>query len=161
VVVLLLLAELLADYRGELVVEIIALNGEDYYSNPGEQVYLASSAAAFENIILGVNLDGVGYHRGRTAYSLYHCPEEIADLVGRTFARHTGIIEGEPWYQGDHALFLMNEVPAVAITSEEVEHILSDIVHTPKDSPDTVDVGKLVRTALVLRDLVLHLDGAI
>lgn len=157
VVVLLLLAELLADYAGELLVEIVTLNGEDYYSNPGEQAYLARSAATFGDIVLGVNLDGLGYRRGRTAYSLYHCPTEMADLVERTFAPHAGLIEGEPWYQGDHMLFLMNEVPAVAITSEQVKHILSDIVHTPKDSPDTVDVGRLIRTALTLRDLVLNL----
>ena len=40
--VLLLLAELLADYRGSLGVDIVAINGEDYYSAPGEIVYLSS-----------------------------------------------------------------------------------------------------------------------
>ena len=161
VVVLLLLAELLADYAGELLVEIVALNGEDYYSNPGEQAYLAGSAGAFGDIVLGVNLDGVGYRHGGTAYSLYHCPSETGELIERTFAPHAGLIEGEPWYQGDHMLFLMNEVPAVAITSEQVKHILSHIVHTPEDSPDTVDVSKLARTALALQDLVLQLDRSV
>jgi hypothetical protein len=41
VVVLLLLAELLADYAGGLGIELVAVNGEDYNSNPGEQQYLA------------------------------------------------------------------------------------------------------------------------
>ena len=40
--VLLLLAELLADYRGSLGVDIAAINGEDYYSVTGEIVYLSS-----------------------------------------------------------------------------------------------------------------------
>jgi aminopeptidase YwaD len=31
---LLLLAQLLEDYRGSLCVELVAMNGEDYYSNP-------------------------------------------------------------------------------------------------------------------------------
>lgn len=35
VIVLLLLAELLADYAGQVGIELVALNGEDYYSSPG------------------------------------------------------------------------------------------------------------------------------
>ena len=36
-IVLLLLAELLADYIGEMGIELVAMNGEDYFSNPGEK----------------------------------------------------------------------------------------------------------------------------
>lgn len=43
VIALLLLAELLAGYFGRLGIEIVAINGEDYYSSPGEQQYLARS----------------------------------------------------------------------------------------------------------------------
>lgn len=41
VVILLLLAELLADYTGQLGIEIVALNGEDYYVASGEKQYLS------------------------------------------------------------------------------------------------------------------------
>ena len=40
VTILLLLAELLRNYDGDLGIELVALNGEDYYSNPGEMLYL-------------------------------------------------------------------------------------------------------------------------
>lgn len=40
IVTLLLVAELLRNYTGNKCIELVALNGEDYYSNPGEQLYL-------------------------------------------------------------------------------------------------------------------------
>jgi aminopeptidase YwaD len=68
------------------------------------------------------------------------------------------MVEGEPWYQGDHGLFLMNQRPALAITSELVMELMAEITHTPKDRPETVDAAKLVHVAMALRDLLLHLD---
>ncbi len=155
---LLLLAELLADYSGNLGLEIVALNGEDYYSSPGEQQYLNINAGRFGEISLGVNLDGVGYHQGNTAYSLYDCPSDMADLIHKTFSAYMEMVEGESWYQSDHGLFLMNHRPALAITSERFVELLAEIAHTPKDSPEIVDTTKVGEVALALRDLVLHLD---
>jgi aminopeptidase YwaD len=158
VIVLLLLAELLADYSGDLGIEIVAMNGEDYFSNPGEQHYLALNSGRFDEIVLGINLDDVGYHRGNVAYSLYDCPAEIAASIHNTFSRYEGLIEGEAWYQGDHGLFLMNQTPALAVTSELITELMAEITHTPKDMPETVEPAKLVTLALALRDLLLHLD---
>ena len=75
VVTLLLLAELLHDYSGTLGVEIVAVNGEDYYAAPGEIQYLQRNQGKMGDILLNINLDGVGYIRGTTAYSLYECPD--------------------------------------------------------------------------------------
>ena len=77
VVVLLLLAELLQDYSGKLGLEIVALNGEDYYSAPGEILFLRENAGKFGEIVLAINMDGAGYNQGNTAYSLYDCPRRL------------------------------------------------------------------------------------
>lgn len=159
VIALLLLAELLADYAGNLGLELAALNGEDYYANPGELQYLAMNEGKFSEIILGINLDDVGYTKGKVAYSLYDCPADIAGAVRTTFSAYDGMVEGEPWYQGDHGLFLMNQRPALAITSELLVELMTEITHTPKDRPEMVDTAKLVHVAMALRDLLLHLDG--
>lgn len=159
VIALLLLAELLADYAGNLGIELVALNGEDYYANPGELQYLAMNEGRFDEIILGINLDDVGYYRGKVAYSLYDCPTDIASAIRKTFSAYEGMVEGEPWYQGDHGLFLMNQRPALAITSELLVELMTEITHTPKDRPEMVDTTKLVHVAMALRDLLLHLDG--
>lgn len=158
VIVLLLLAELLAGYRGQLGIELVAMNGEDYYSNPGEQQFLAMNADHFDDIALGVNLDDVGYYRGRVAYSLYGCPADIAGAIHRGFSAYPQLMEGQPWYQGDHGLFIMHQTPSLAITSELLGELMAEITHTPKDRPETVDAGRLVQLALALRDLLLRLD---
>jgi aminopeptidase YwaD len=158
VAVLLLLAELLRDYTGDTLVEIAALNGEDHYSAAGEKRYLAASAAPFADTALGINLDAVGYCEGRTAYSLYGCPAELEGPIRAAMAEHAGMVEGAPWYQGDHGLFLMHGVPALAITSERFMEILTEIAHTPRDTPDVLDVRRLADAALALRDVVMRLS---
>jgi aminopeptidase YwaD len=159
VVVLLLVAEMLSGYSGKLGVEIVAVNGEDYYSAPGEQLWLQRNAGRFEEIVAGINLDGAGYHDGRTAYSLYDCPPDVAACIHKAFSTGQGMVEGPAWYQGDHSLFLMNHRPALAITSELFEVLWNRVAHTPKDHPAVVDCGKLVAIALALRGVVLCLDA--
>lgn len=158
IVTLLLLAELLADYAGELSIEIVALNGEDYYSAPGEMLFLNRNAGKFEHILLGVNLDGAGYRRGKTAYSLYDPPVEIAEVIHAVFAGYASMVEGEQWYQSDHSLFVMNNRPALAITSDAFMELSTQITHTPEDRPEIVDVEKLVDIAFALKEVLLRLD---
>jgi aminopeptidase YwaD len=157
IVVLALLAELLADYSGDLCLEIVALNGEDYYSAPGEMDYLRRNAGRFDEIVLGINIDGAGYCEGRTAYSTYDCPPQIEGCIQQAFSRHSEMVEGERWYQSDHSLFLMNQRPALAITSQRFMELLTTVAHTPKDHPGIVDPTKLVDIASALNDLLLCL----
>ena len=158
VVVLLLLAELLKDRDGRLGIELLALNGEDYYAAPGEIAYIKRNRGKMGDIVLNVNLDAPGYRRGDTAYSLYGCPDEIAGAIRGVLSGREGIIEGEAWYQGDHMVFVQNHVPAMAITSERFMEIETSFAHTALDTPDLVDPGKLANLALTLRDLLLVLD---
>jgi aminopeptidase YwaD len=158
VIVLLLLAQLLEDYHRGVEIELVAMNGEDYYSNPGEQQYLDLNAGRFDEIILGINLDDVGYHKGQVAYSLYGCPSELAGTIRDAFSAQADLVEGEPWYQGDHGLFLMNQRPALAITSELLAELMAEYTHTPKDRPEIVDTEKLVMVASALHDLLMRID---
>ncbi|HMQ31522.1 MAG TPA: M28 family peptidase [Chloroflexaceae bacterium] len=155
--VLLLLAELLGAYDGPLAVELVALNGEDHYANPGEQLYLAQNAGRFDEIALGINLDGVGYREGPTAYSLYDCSPDLADPIRAEFAARPGFVEGPPWYQGDHSLFLLNRRPALALTSERAFELLGRYIHTPEDRPELVAPERLALVATALARLVPEL----
>ena len=161
VIVLLLLAELLEGYSGELGIELVAINGEDYYSNPGEMQYLTLNEGRFDNILLGINLDDVGYYRGKVGYSLYDCPPQIASQVERVFSDYHALVPGEPWYQGDHGLFLMKQRPALAITSDQLAELMAEITHSPKDTPEIVDESKLISVSLALRDLLYPLDEGV
>jgi len=151
-IVLLLLAEKLGNYQEPIPVEIVALNGEDYYSNPGEVLYLKEIQNQPENILLGVNIDGAGYIKGDTAVSSYGCPPVVEKLIHTLINSTTGVVNGDPWYQGDHALFIQNEIPALGVTSERMEDILA-VAHTSRDTPALVDCAKLVAVS----DFLCHL----
>lgn len=157
-VTLLLLGELLQDYNLKLGVELVAINGEDYYSNPGELQYLEMNRERFNHILLNINIDDVGYFQGDSAYSLYECPDELDSVIRKSFSAHPGIKEGESWYQGDHMIFVMNQVPALAFTSEKAMENLATITHTPQDLPELVNYSKLVEVARALQQLLFELD---
>ena len=159
VVVLLLLAELLESYAGNLGIELVAFNGEDYYSAPGQVHYLQSNQGRLKQINLAINIDGAGYKEGQTAYSLYECPPEINAAVQKAFSAQENTVEGELWYQSDHSIFIQNGVPAVAVTSDQFMELSTNITHTTKDVPEIVSSGKLVDIAIALRDVILELDN--
>ena len=167
VVTLLLLAELLADHDagsggdggagGSLAIELLVMNGEDHYANPGEHAYFVENAGRLGDVVLAINLDGVGFREGRDAHSTYGGSSELADLIADALAAEPGLVAGPSWFQGDHAVFAMNGVPALAVTSERVEELMAAVVHTSTDTIEGVDPAKLVRLARVLRGLIARL----
>jgi len=157
IVVLLLLARILQDYKGGLGIEIVAFNGEDYYSAGGQMDYLRRYEQDFAGMIVAINVDDVGYKQGKNAYSLYECPDKIKQKAHKIFGNYDGIMKGEPWYQGDHMIFVQNRKPAIAFTSEKVAELMATITHSPKDAPDIVDCGKLVELANALQSFITQL----
>jgi aminopeptidase YwaD len=154
VVVELLFAEMLKNYQGKMGVEIIAFNGEDHYSLGGQMDYLRRYSDTFKQIFVAINIDDVGYSRGNTAYSFYGCPAEIQQKANTAFGKYAGILEGEQWYQGDHMIFAQSQKPTIAITSDKVEELMATITHSPKDTPEIIDCGKLVELACALESMV-------
>ena len=158
IIVLLLLAQLLRGYFGRRRIELTAINGEDYYSSPGEILYIEENKRSMSNIMLAINIDGAGYHKGKTAYSLYDVPNEVRLKAGETLGKYPGLMEGPPWFQSDHSIFIQNGRPAMAITTENFTEISTYFSHTPKDNPDIIDCGKLVETAAALHETCLKLS---
>jgi aminopeptidase YwaD len=157
VIVLLLLAELIQDHHDAPPLEIAVLNGEDYYDASGEKLFVEDNTGRFEEILLGINIDGAGFKRGPSAYSLYECPSELEELVSSVFSSFPELVSGEAWYQSDHSLFIQNGVPAMAITSKELVELSTYVTHTPKDNPEIVEPEKIVDIALALRELMIGL----
>ena len=151
VIVLLLLGQLLADYDGKRMIELVAFNGEDYYAAPGERLYLQQNED-LSAIDLLINIDGAGYYRGDSHFSLYECPERLAAQARKVLTDH-GLAEGPQWYQGDHSIFVMAGRPAIAITSD-IDEVSKEITHTAKDSPEIVDPGKVAHIAMAIRAFI-------
>ena len=157
ITVLLLLAEKLASYRGPYSIEFVAINGEDHYSAGGEKDYIKRYQSEFPDIKLAVNIDDIGYKKGDSAYSFYECDQGLEAVVVETMGNFKGISRGEPWFNGDHMVFLQNGVPAIALTSALITDVMRDITHTAQDTPDKIDFHKLVEVAEALTRLVQNL----
>jgi aminopeptidase YwaD len=153
-VVLLLVAELLSDYEGPYGVEIAAFNGEDHYSAGGQMDYLRRYGDQLPHIALVVNFDDVGYIKGCSTYSFYECSPQLEMQVEDVFRRFDGLAGGEPWYNGDHMIFVQQGVPSVAFTAEYMPELMRTVTHTADDTPDLVDCTKLVELAEALNVLV-------
>ena len=157
VAVLLLVAEMLADYKGEDCLEIIALNGEDHYSAAGQMDYLKRYGNEMKRILLAINIDNVGYKMGKSSYSFYECKRGFEERVEKEFLRFGGLIRGEQWYNGDHMIFVQNQISSIAITSEFTPELMKTITHTLADTPDLIDCQKLVEISRALNEAVRKL----
>jgi aminopeptidase YwaD len=153
-VVLTLLAELLRNYSGERGIELVAFNGEDYYSAPGEVLYMDKNRNRMDDIFLNINIDGVGFSEGDTAFSMYNCPDNMGAAIKRTLAMHPGIVEGPQWFQGDHMVFVMQQKPALAFTSEQAVRLMMEVVHSADDRPEIVDPYRLAALAVAIEALI-------
>lgn len=158
VVTLLLLADLLKDYAGRFAIELLVMNGEDYYGAPGELTWLDQNTGNLGNIRLFINMDALGYVKGKTAFSFYNLLEKNRTALLDELSLRTGSMEGEQWYQSDHAIVVMNGVPAVAVTSERFTELCAKITHTAGDVPALVDAAKLVEAAVTIRNMINALE---
>ncbi|MCG8568589.1 MAG: M28 family metallopeptidase, partial [Spirochaetes bacterium] len=159
VILLLLLAELLQDYRGNIPLDLIAFNGEDYYAVPGQMAYIQKNQNQFSNILFDINIDGAGYKEGHSAYSFYDLPVELEKKAKSIFAKYPGILPGAQWPQGDHSIFLQYGTPAIALTSQWFTDNMGKqtITHTPQDNSAIVDCKKIAELAQGVADFILNL----
>ena len=154
IVVLMLLAELLRDAPCSLDWELVAFNGEDHYSVGGEMAYLRENQGKLDTIKLAINVDGAGFRDHSTSVSFYECPQVIEKSAVALTADYPSIEKGEPWPQSDHMVFVMNQVPAMAVTTAAFMQMEREIAHTQKDKIDRVDTQLLAEIAFYLKDLV-------
>jgi len=153
-VVLLLLAELLSDYGGEHGIEIAAFNGEDHYSAGGQMDYLNRYGSELNHVLLAINIDDVGYKKGKSSYSFYQCTPELQQKAETIFRGFDSLVPGEPWFNGDHMIFVQSSVPALAFTADKGAELMKTVTHTALDTPGLVDPRKLVDVAQALNSLI-------
>jgi aminopeptidase YwaD len=153
--VLLLLAEMLKARNVKQWIEMVAFNGEDNYSAGGQMDYMRRYGDELSKIALAINIDDVGYKKGKTAFSLYCDPDILRKQAEAVFNKCSTIIRGDDWYQGDHMIFVQQNIPTIAFTSDQVPDLMANITHTSADVPDNVDYAQLVELAEALTELVV------
>ena len=138
--VLLTLAEYIANIQCPFQIEFVLLNGEDYYSTPGEMAYMMKLTPDY---LLAVNVDGVGLRDSDTSISFYECPQELETQIMKCVKKTAGIERIEPWHMGDHMLFVNRAIPVIALTSYNIFSILDTVIHTPADDMKNIDLHAL------------------
>jgi len=156
-VVLLLLAEMFKKYDESICIELVAFNGEDHYSAGGQMDYLSRYGSEIESILLAINVDDVGYKNGKTAFSFYECNNELQHKICSVFNNYEDLVKGEPWYNGDHMIFVQNGKPSLAFTSQKMPELMATITHTQRDTADIIDIAKLVEIARALKYVIINL----
>lgn len=156
VTVLLLVAELLSEYAGNNQIELAVFNGEDYYAASGQVKYVEQNANRFDDILLNINIDGVGYKEGNSCFSAFGLSSDIQHALEDIIHNNACIEMGEPWYQGDHSLFIQNGCQAIAVSSQWlIENMeCQDVTHTSKDNLDIVNYDRVVESALAIVELL-------
>ncbi|MDO8915128.1 MAG: M28 family peptidase, partial [Coriobacteriia bacterium] len=87
---LLVLAGLLEHHVGPHTVEIVPLNGEDYYGANGQNIWMRDNRERLAEIVLGMNADDSGHVGHGTYVSFYGCPPETDAIVRGLFDRYPG-----------------------------------------------------------------------
>ena len=151
---LLALAELLADYEGSLGVDLVPLNGEDYYAASGQMLWVAENEGRMDEIVLGINADAAGCKGGRTAISQYGLPDSVDEAVTSAMTEREDFFDGPQWPMSDHSIFIQYGRPAIAVTSENLSWLGSEITHTEKDTLDLVDAEIVGRIGLFYKDVI-------
>ena len=80
----------------------------------------------------------------------------MASYVRRSFADYDDINEGPLWYQSDHAIFARQGRAALAITTERIQEMLSVLFHSEHDTPDQVDIDRVVGIAAALEAMLIN-----
>ena len=138
--VLLAFAESFSGKEFPYQIEIVLLNGEDYYSTPGEMAYMGGLTPEYN---LAVNVDGVGLKDSATSVSFYECPKQIEERIMEHAKRIDGIEKIEPWPMGDHMIFAMYGIPTIALTAANIFSLVNTFTHTPDDDMKNIDFAVL------------------
>ena len=154
VATLLALAQALEGQPLELDLELVAFNGEDYYSMPGQMKYLENYGDEFPRIAMAINIDGVGLRDKRTTVAFFECGEPLVQEVQGILLRHPNVVQTEPWHQGDHMLFSMQGIPSLALTSEGIETLLDSVIHTGNDRINLLSPGNIAEAVWFIEELL-------
>jgi aminopeptidase YwaD len=154
VAALLGVARLLEDYSGPYRVELLAMNGEDYYASSGEHIFVAANEGRWEDIIGTVNMDAIGARDASTALSMYAVSERGSELIHRIVRRHPSVSIGEEWYESDHSIVAGQGRPTVALTSTSFRELCATVTHTQRDTLDLVDPAVVAAASEFVADLV-------
>jgi aminopeptidase YwaD len=146
---LLALAETLTQGEPDVGLEFIAFGDEEYYAYT-DGMYVERYGSQMADIILAINIDGVGQRLGTNNVALMTASEPLRNLLDETLKAYPGVIWTDPWPQSNHSTFAWRGVPSVALNSRGV----MSLIHQPQDTIMWMSEAKLDEVVSLVGDIV-------
>ncbi|OJF94625.1 M28 family metallopeptidase [Alkalibacterium sp. 20] len=157
IAILLLLSQLIKSEDIDFCLELLLLNGEDYYSIPGQRKYMDTYLKAPRDILLAINCDGVGLKNSPTTVTFIEGERELKNQLKDRLLDNRDLEFIDPWVQGDHMIFAMENIPVIAFTSKGIFQLLETVIHTEKDTIELIDHEKIIKVVRILEETVKKL----
>jgi aminopeptidase YwaD len=149
IAILLTLAEMITQEGPDVGLEFIAFGDEEYYAY-SDGMYVDERGGQMEDIILAINVDGVGQRLGTNNIALMAASELLRELLDETLKAYPGVIWTDPWPQSNHSTFAWRGVPSIALNSNGV----MNLIHQPQDTLKWMSKDKLCEVVLLMGDIV-------
>jgi aminopeptidase YwaD len=149
VAILLALAQSLSQRELNTGLEWIVVNGEEN-GGLGDAAYLREQEHMLDQILVVINIDGVGQRVGANSITAMGGSQPFQDQVRRVHERYPGVVWTDPWYESDHSAFLWRGVPCVPLSSIGV----ANIAHLPADSVEWISQAKLAEVGSLVAAVI-------
>lgn len=130
--------------------EFIAFNSEEYLPLGDDEYVRRAGEAAFADIALAINMDGIGYTHGHNTIARFNSAPELAARLDAIVRRFPRLQWTEPWPQSNHSTFSFRGTPALAFSSAGA----FNLAHYPTDTVDVVAVSKLAEVVAVVGEVI-------
>ena len=144
------LAEALAGRELPFDLELVAFNGEEYLPIGDDEYVRRAGEASFGEILLAVNMDGIGYTGGANTIAQFNIAPALASRLADITDRYPALQAVEPWPESNHSTFAFRGVPALAFSG----HDAFTLAHFPADTVAAVSIDKLAEVVAVVREIV-------
>jgi aminopeptidase YwaD len=137
--VLLALTELFGPRELPLSLEWVALNGHENGGFGAAEYLRRHPGEDLVGIMAAINVDGVGGLVGVNSITMLGQSPAFQEKVAAIHKGYPGVAWVDPWYESNHTAFVMQGVPAVALSSLGV----SNTHHLPADTIEWASAAKL------------------
>lgn len=160
VAALMVLADRLRRSPPPVPLEFVFFNGEECYNIPGEMAYFDAGEMSPETVRLAINIDGIGLSGYLSSIAYFSCPPDIEIRSEEARKKYTGVTRVDPWPQGDHMIFALKDIPAIAFSTSVDWVVIEKIIHTPSDTMDRLDIGRIMHTVDAIDAIVRNIAGS-
>ena len=147
--VLLTLAQHLGQKTFPFTLEFVAFSNEEYLPI-GDDEYVRHGESAFDQIIVAINIDGVGQTVGSNSIAMFSSSEPFQREIEALSQGHLGVVWVDPWPASNHYTFYSRGVPSIALSS--IGHVHN--IHLRSDRIDMLSAKKLVEIVEIVKAIV-------